>query len=80
MGTQGALNWTYGFFGADEALTNYRPGRASWAATLMITADSRKEAWKKHEEVIRTILDQEHLERPELDENLTDCDEREYVL
>ena len=80
MGTQGALNWTYGFFGADEALTNYRPGRASWAATLMITADSRKEAWKKHEEVIRTILDQEHLECPELDENLTDCDERECVL
>ena len=28
------------FFGADWALTDYRPGAAAWAATLIMTADS----------------------------------------
>ena len=38
MGGAGPLRLVPGFFGADEALTDYAPGRAEWAATLIVTA------------------------------------------
>ena len=36
-----------GFFGADEAITNYRPGRTHWVATLIFRAGNREAAWQK---------------------------------
>ena len=43
------------FFGADEALSDFAPGRSSWVATLIITANSREEAWNKRCQVIKDI-------------------------
>ncbi|HBW37629.1 3-methylornithine--L-lysine ligase PylC [Desulfosporosinus sp. BICA1-9] len=43
------------FFGADEALTNYSPGKTEWAATLIITGLDLKEAWNKRCAVIQAI-------------------------
>jgi len=45
------------FFGADEALTDFAPGRSPWVATLIITGDSREEAWNKRCQVIEDIRD-----------------------
>lgn len=44
-----------GFFGAQEAITNYAPGRKEWVATLIVTAGGREEAWKRRLEVIGAI-------------------------
>jgi pyrrolysine biosynthesis protein PylC len=44
MGSAGPLRVVPGFFGADEALTDYEPGRAEWAATLIVAAGSAREA------------------------------------
>ena len=51
------LNFYEHFFGADEALTDFVPGHSSWVATLIITADSREEAWHKRCLVIEDIRD-----------------------
>jgi len=51
------LNFYEHFFGADEALTDFVPGHSSWVATLIITADSREEAWRKRCLVIEDIRD-----------------------
>jgi len=45
------------FFGADEALTDFMPGYLPWVATLIITGDSREEAWNKRCLVIEDIRD-----------------------
>ena len=45
------------FFGADEALTDFAPGCSSWVATLIITGDSREEAWDKRCQAIKDIRD-----------------------
>ncbi len=45
------------FFGADEALTDFAPGRLPWVATLIITGDSRVEAWNRRCRVIEDIRD-----------------------
>ncbi len=44
MGSARPLRLVPGFFGADEALTDYAPGRAEWAATLIVAAESAREA------------------------------------
>jgi pyrrolysine biosynthesis protein PylC len=44
MGSARPLRLVPGFFGADEALTDYVPGRAEWAATLIVAAESAREA------------------------------------
>jgi len=51
------LNYYEHFFGADEALTDFVPGHLPWVATLIITGDSREEAWKKRCLVIEDIRD-----------------------
>ncbi len=51
----GCINYQQDFFGADEALTDYMPGSSSWAATLIIIADDRSQAWKKRCQVIKNI-------------------------
>ena len=45
------------FFGADEALTDFMPGHLPWVATLIITGDSREEAWNKRCLVVEDIRD-----------------------
>ncbi|MDD4402186.1 MAG: 3-methylornithine--L-lysine ligase PylC [Desulfitobacteriaceae bacterium] len=53
----GCLSYERDFFGADEALTDYIPGSSTWAATLIITADNRSQAWIKRCQVIENIRD-----------------------
>lgn len=44
--------WIYeNFFGADWALTDYRPGAAGWAATLIMTADGPEDLKRKRARV-----------------------------
>lgn len=43
------------FFGADEALTDYAPGRSGWRATLIVTGGTRDEAWRRRCEVLADI-------------------------
>jgi pyrrolysine biosynthesis protein PylC len=44
-----------GFFGADEALTDYRGGARQWAATLIVTAGSREQAEQRYRRVLADI-------------------------
>jgi pyrrolysine biosynthesis protein PylC len=43
------------FFGADEAVTDFHPGRNNWTATLIIKGDSPDDAWRKRSFVIKNI-------------------------
>lgn len=43
------------FFGADEALTDYEPGRTNWGATLIVCDDDRNEVWQRRCEVLMGI-------------------------
>ncbi len=52
----GQLKYCEGFFGADEALTDYTPGAKAWMATLIVTADNSEAVWKKRESVITSIM------------------------
>ncbi len=47
MGSAGPLSVVPGFFGADEALTDYRPGATSWSATLIATAATVDQALER---------------------------------
>jgi pyrrolysine biosynthesis protein PylC len=55
MSEIGALHLQQDFFGADEALTNYRPHRREWVATLINTGETRQAAWEKRNRVIADI-------------------------
>jgi len=48
------------FFGANEAITNYAPGRKQWVATLIFCGSTREEAWERRGETIRAL--REHFE------------------
>jgi len=63
MSNSGALHVCQDFFGADEAITNYAPGREEWVATLIISGKDRKHAWAKREQVIKEIQEKYHLKR-----------------
>ena len=43
------------FFGADEAITNYRPGRGSWVATLIFSETNRRGVTDKRNATINDI-------------------------
>jgi 3-methylornithine--L-lysine ligase len=47
MAEAGPLKIREGFFGADEAITDYRQGKPHWAATLIFTEKSPKDVWAK---------------------------------
>ena len=51
-----------GFFGATEALTNYRPACGDWVATLIVTGADREQAWARRCRVIQAIRDAEGIE------------------
>ncbi|WP_227765917.1 3-methylornithine--L-lysine ligase PylC [Zhaonella formicivorans] len=55
MSEAGPLQLRDDFFGADEAITNYLPGKDAWVATLIVTGENRREAWEKRCEVIARI-------------------------
>jgi pyrrolysine biosynthesis protein PylC len=54
----GPLHLERGFFGADEALTNYAPGREKWVATLMIDGSHLDDALERRDRVIGEIRNQ----------------------
>ena len=43
------------FFGADEALSDYSPGKTEWVATLIITGEDCQAAWEKRCNVLQEI-------------------------
>lgn len=55
IATAGPLQLRHDFFGADEALTNFAPGRKEWVATLINVAGSREEAWDKRCRVVEQL-------------------------
>lgn len=55
MSDAGPLHLEPGFFGADEAITNYVPGSTDWVATLIITGGDREQAWRNRCRVINNI-------------------------
>ncbi len=61
MGGAGPLRVVPGFFGADEALTDYAPGRSEWAATLLATAESVPAARDRVDEVVAELARHEGL-------------------
>ena len=61
MGGAAPLSLVPGFFGADEALTDYAPGRDGWAATLIVAAESAGEARTRAEEVVAELARHEGL-------------------
>lgn len=63
MAHAGPLQLLPEFFGSDEALTNYRPGRQSWQATMIYAADNRKELQFKRNRTLESIRGQFRLSR-----------------
>lgn len=55
MAQSGPLAHKYDFFGADEALTDYHPGKQYWVATLIIIGSDPKDAWQRRKHTIRAI-------------------------
>lgn len=51
----GVLSHLYDFCGADEAFTNYAPGKPIWAATMINVAESKKELEAKRNEMFSKI-------------------------
>jgi len=62
MSDGGPMRYFEDFFGADEAITNFEPGRNFWAATLINTGSDREEVWAKRMKVIENI--QKHFKVP----------------
>ena len=50
-----ALRLCHDFFGADEAITNYAPGRAEWVATLIFAEATRETALEKRHRMISEL-------------------------
>ena len=61
MGGAGPLRLVPGFFGVDEALTDYRPGAAHWAATLIVAAPSLAEARRRADRAVCELAEVEKL-------------------
>ena len=61
MARGGPLQLHTDFFGADEAVTNYAPGKNSWTATLINSGANISEAWEKRQQIIKNIRDKLNL-------------------
>jgi len=57
-----ALQIRENFFGANEAITNYRPHRQEWVATLIISEETREMAWQRRNRVISDLRQHFELE------------------
>jgi len=57
MVLNGPLTLKYNFFGANEAITNYKSGKKQWVATLIINGNSQDEVESRrqncHEQIIK---------------------------
>ncbi|MCX6372056.1 MAG: ATP-grasp domain-containing protein [Actinobacteria bacterium] len=62
MGSAAPLRLVGGFFGADEALTDYRRGARSWAATLIATGADVVTARRRADEAAKELARYERLE------------------
>ena len=62
MGVARPLALVPGFFGADEALTDYAPGAARWSATLITAADSVAGARARADACVAELAVAEQLE------------------
>ena len=62
MAAAGELRLHEDFFGADEALSDYMPGRREWRATLIVTGVDRGEAVARCDQVRATIRRRFNLE------------------
>ncbi len=76
MTDSGPLHLYPDFFGADEALSNYIPGKIDWVATLIISGKNLQAAWKQREVVIQAIRNEwgirKYYDRCEMEEETTD--------
>jgi len=71
MGSAAPLRLVEGFFGVDEALTDYRRGGGAWAATLIATGTDVDEARARADEAVRELARGEGLElAPEPDKRV----------
>jgi hypothetical protein len=62
------LQLVEGFFGVDEALTDYRRGARAWAATLIVTGADVAEARARGDEAVKELARCERLTHaPEAD-------------
>lgn len=61
MGAAEPLRLAPGFFGADEALTDYVPGRSAWAATLIVAAENVPRARARADDVVTELARHEGL-------------------
>jgi pyrrolysine biosynthesis protein PylC len=52
----GPLHLRQDFFGADEAITNFKSDKDQWIATLIILGEDRRSALAKRDRVIERIL------------------------
>jgi 3-methylornithine--L-lysine ligase len=71
MSGAGPLGLVPGFFGADEALTDYAPGRDRWAATLIVAAPDVREARARATQVVAELARHEGLQVAPEDEIAT---------
>jgi pyrrolysine biosynthesis protein PylC len=55
MSEAGPLHLHQDFFGADEAICNYEPGRPDWVATVITVDETREKAWEKRNHAIEQI-------------------------
>ena len=55
MAQAGPLNRVAGFWGADEALTDYREGADEWVATLIVTGETREAAERRCNQVLAAM-------------------------
>ncbi|SDE65940.1 3-methylornithine--L-lysine ligase PylC [Sporomusa acidovorans] len=51
----GPLQLRAGFFGADEVLTDYVPGKREWVVTLIVKGVSFEEAWDRRDAILRRM-------------------------
>lgn len=49
------------FFGADEALTDYSPGKREWVLTLITRGATSTETWVKRHQVLQRIQEELHI-------------------
>ena len=55
MGQDGPLLLETNFYGADEAITSFAPGKSQWVATLVFTADSIDDMLLKRNTCLKRI-------------------------
>ena len=74
MGSAAPLRLVEGFFGVDEALTDYRRGARAWAATLIATGTGVDEARARADEAVRELVRSERLEMAPEADSVTDTE------